>query len=74
MLRLLRRLARNEAGTSFIEFAIAGPVVILALLGCIEFGRYFWRHRRVQSEFERAISRKMPAPILVADKRKLPWI
>jgi Flp pilus assembly protein TadG len=54
MLRHLRRLARNEAGTSFIEFAIAGPVVILALLGCIEFGRYFWIRNTLEYAVEEA--------------------
>lgn len=42
MFRFFRRFARNQTGAAFIEFAIAGPVVLLAVIGCLEFGRYFW--------------------------------
>ena len=54
MRRLLRRIASNQSGTAFIEFAIAGPVVILALIGCIEFGRYFWIRNTLEYAVEEA--------------------
>ncbi len=54
MLRHLRRIARNDAGTAFIEFAIAGPIVILALIGVIEFGRYFWIRNTLEYAVEEA--------------------
>ena len=54
MRRFLCRLARNDSGAAFIEFAIAGPIVILALIGCIEFGRYFWIRNTLEYAVEEA--------------------
>jgi Flp pilus assembly protein TadG len=36
----MRRLARSEAGTSLVEFAIMLPVLVFLLIGLIEVGRY----------------------------------
>ena len=42
MLSALRRsrLAREESGTSLVEFALVAPVLILLLVGMIEIGRF----------------------------------
>jgi Flp pilus assembly protein TadG len=37
---MIRRLARADGGTSFIEFAVMAPFVIFLLIGLIEVGRY----------------------------------
>jgi hypothetical protein len=39
--RLLRRLRRNAAGQSLLEFALILPALILILLGIIQFGAVF---------------------------------
>jgi Flp pilus assembly protein TadG len=51
---LLRRFARNQSGGAFIEFAIAGPIVLMALIGCLEFGRYFWVRNSLEYAVEEA--------------------
>jgi Flp pilus assembly protein TadG len=40
VLRRSRRLAREESGTSLVEFALVAPVLILLLVGMIEIGRF----------------------------------
>lgn len=42
MLALLQRLARDRSGSPMIEFAFALPILLLMVLGSIEFGRYYW--------------------------------
>jgi Flp pilus assembly protein TadG len=54
MLNLLRRLRRNQSGTSMIEFGIAGPVVLMAIIGCVEFGRFFWIRNTLEHAVEEA--------------------
>lgn len=54
MLRHLRRLRANNAGTSIIEFGIAGPVVLMAIIGCVEFGRFFWIRNTLEYAVEEA--------------------
>ncbi|TXL76362.1 pilus assembly protein [Vineibacter terrae] len=49
-----RCLARDEGGGPAIEFAIAGPVVLLVLFGCIEFGRVFWIRNTLEYAVEEA--------------------
>src|SRR6266849_1514412 len=44
----LVRLAWARDGVEAIEFAVVLPVMVLFLLGCIEFGRLYW----VQSELQ----------------------
>lgn len=39
--RLLRRLSRNTAGQSLLEFALILPALILMLLGILQFGAVF---------------------------------
>ena len=43
----LRRLARNERGLAFIEFAFAAPVLLLLILGGLELANYALSHLRV---------------------------
>lgn len=38
--RQTRRLAREERGTSLVEFALVAPVLIMLLVGMIEIGRF----------------------------------
>ncbi len=54
MCAFARRLARDEGGGPAIEFAIVGPVVLLALFGCIEFGRVFWIRNTLEYAVEEA--------------------
>ncbi|MCW5744624.1 MAG: pilus assembly protein [Alphaproteobacteria bacterium] len=54
MIRFLRRLRRNSDGTSLIEFAIVGPVVLMAIIGCVEFGRFFWIRNTLEHAVEEA--------------------
>jgi hypothetical protein len=43
----LRRLARDEGGLAFIEFAFAAPVLLLLILGGLELANYALAHLRV---------------------------
>ncbi|HJQ60285.1 MAG TPA: TadE/TadG family type IV pilus assembly protein [Vineibacter sp.] len=54
MFQLLRRLRGNQSGTSIIEFGIAGPVVLMAIIGCVEFGRFFWIRNTLEHAIEEA--------------------
>jgi Flp pilus assembly protein TadG len=54
MRALVRRIAREQFGGSAIEFAIAGPIVLLMLFGCIEFGRVFWIRNTLEYAVEEA--------------------
>jgi len=47
MVRLLRACRRNESGAAAIEFAIVGFVMILVMLGIIEFGRGLLVHNEI---------------------------
>lgn len=40
MIRLLKRARENESGLAMVEFAIVAPVMILLLVGLVEFGRF----------------------------------
>src|SRR5579862_1512890 len=51
---ILLRLARAREGVEAIEFAIVLPVLLLFLLGCIEFGRLFWTQSELQYAAEAA--------------------
>src|SRR5579862_4836335 len=50
----LVRLARAREGIEALEFAIILPVLLLFLLGCIEFGRLFWTQSELQYAAEAA--------------------
>jgi len=52
--RFLVRLARAREGIEALEFAIILPVLMLFLLGCIEFGRLFWTQSELQYAAEAA--------------------
>jgi Flp pilus assembly protein TadG len=54
MAGLIRRFRLDRAGTAALEFAIAGPVVLLALIGCLEFGRYYWVRNTLEHAIEEA--------------------
>jgi len=51
MLGLLRRSAQDTSGSAMIEAAFVLPVVLLMVLGAIEFGRYYW----IRNTFELAV-------------------
>lgn len=50
----LQRLARDRSGTTMIEFAFALPILLLMVLGCIEFGRYYWIRNTLELAVEDA--------------------
>jgi TadE-like protein len=52
--KTLRRLAVACDGVEVIEFAIVFPVLLLFLLGCLEFGRLFWIQTELQFAVEAA--------------------
>lgn len=54
MSHLLRRLTRDRSGTAMIEFAFALPVILLIVLGCLEFGRYYWIRNTLELAVEEA--------------------
>ncbi|HRQ80294.1 MAG TPA: pilus assembly protein [Azospirillaceae bacterium] len=41
-------LRRDRRGTAAVEFGFTAPLVILALVGCIELGRAFWIRAALQ--------------------------
>ena len=51
---ILVRLAGAREGVEALEFAIILPVLLLFLLGCIEFGRLFWTQSELQFAAEAA--------------------
>lgn len=51
---LLWRLVRARDGVEAIEFAIIFPVLMLFLLGCIEFARLWWTQSELQYAAEAA--------------------
>lgn len=46
-LKLLKRLARDETGVAFIEFAFVAPLLLLLVLGGLELANYAVAHLRV---------------------------
>lgn len=47
LLRFLRRLERDERGLAFVEFAFAGPLLLLLTLGGLEVANYALTHLKV---------------------------
>ena len=44
MTRLLQQFARNQAGTSTIEFALVAMLFLLLTFGLVDFGNMFWQY------------------------------
>lgn len=49
MRSILRRLAGDRRGVTAIEFALTAPIVITALIGIVEFGRFFYVRSNLQN-------------------------
>jgi Flp pilus assembly protein TadG len=48
-------LRRNRRGTAAIEFGFTAPMIIMALVGCIELGRAFWIRTALQFAAEETV-------------------
>ena len=48
MLRILKQLGHNRRGVTALEFAVVAPVLIMLMLGTIEFGRLLWTMQGLQ--------------------------
>lgn len=44
----LRRVAADRSGATAIEFAILAPVLLMLLMGVVEFGRMLWAENALQ--------------------------
>jgi Flp pilus assembly protein TadG len=44
LLKLFRRIRRCESGAEFVEMALAFPLLLLVVLGIVEFGLLFQRY------------------------------
>jgi len=51
---LIPRVLRARGGGTAVEFALACPVLLLALLGVIEFGRVLWTQNALHYAVEQA--------------------
>jgi len=47
-------MKRSRRGASALEFAVAFPVLLLVVLGTVEFGRAFWTRSTLQTAAEDA--------------------
>jgi Flp pilus assembly protein TadG len=56
-MRFLRRFRREESGQSAVEFALVMPLLLLFLVGIIEFGRG-WNDHQVITDAAREAARK----------------
>jgi Flp pilus assembly pilin Flp len=45
---LIRRALRDRAGAAAIEFAILAPIMLVVMIGVIEFGRMLWVENALQ--------------------------
>jgi Flp pilus assembly protein TadG len=54
VLRLLRRSAKDRSGGPAIEFALVAPVLLMALIGAVEFGWYFLIRNTLEYAVEEA--------------------
>jgi Flp pilus assembly pilin Flp len=48
------RLRRDERGVAAIEFAMTVPILLVAMLGIIEFGRVLWTQNALHYAVEQA--------------------
>lgn len=48
MLRILKQLYRSRRGVTALEFAVVAPVLMMLMLGTIEFGRLLWTMQGLQ--------------------------
>jgi Flp pilus assembly protein TadG len=55
MTRLLRSIRRHDRGSVAIEFAFVFPVLLLFLLGIMEWGRYMYVYNTLQFGCEQAV-------------------
>lgn len=55
-------MRRDRRGTAAIEFGFTAPMVILALVGCIELGRAFWIRAALQYAAEETARLAMVDP------------
>lgn len=63
MLRYAFRMLRlDRRGTAAVEFGFTAPMVILALVGCIELGRAFWIRAALQYAAEETVRLAMVDP------------
>lgn len=51
-LRLLTAFGRNRRGAALVEFGFISPVLILFLLGIMEFGYFMWNRHSVEFAVE----------------------
>ena len=56
-MRVLRRFRRSESGQAAVEFALIMPLLLLLLVGIIEFGRG-WNDHQVITDAAREAARK----------------
>lgn len=56
-MRLLRRFRRDQSGQALIEFALVMPLLLLFLVGIIEFGRG-WNNQQVITDAAREAARR----------------
>jgi len=51
---MARRLRQDRSGIAAVEFALVAPMLILLLLGVLEFGRLMWVNSNLQFAAEQA--------------------
>ena len=51
-MKRLKRFCKDTKGTTAVEFAMVGTLMLLMLFGIIELGRIFWTQNAVQSAIE----------------------
>lgn len=51
---LLRRALRERGGAAAVEFAMTVPILLVAMLGIIEFGRILWAQNALHYAVEQA--------------------
>lgn len=60
--RLCQMLRSDRRGTAAVEFGFTAPLVIMALVGCIELGRAFWIRAALQFAAEETARLAMVDP------------
>ena len=62
-----RRLARDEAGTTAVEFAIISPLLFTFLLGIFQLGMAYYEGATIQWSLERSLRSAMVHPETTAE-------